>query len=198
MQELLIATSNPGKSKEIVEALKGLPYKFLFLGDLGVSAEGVIEDGETFSENAFKKAHYFAEKTGMLTLAEDSGILVDALLGELGVNTRRWGASEKASDEEWIEYFLKRMEGVSGSSRGARFECCACLTGGGIEKYFEGRTKGIITEKIMAPILRGLPLSSCFIPEGYDKVYAALSVDDKNKVSHRGKAMRKVREFLGL
>ncbi|MFH1533639.1 MAG: non-canonical purine NTP pyrophosphatase [Nitrospirota bacterium] len=194
MQELLIATKNPGKFGEISEVFRGLPFELLFLGNMDVDDRDFVEDGFTFAENARKKAKYFSDKVGMLVLAEDSGILVDALEGELGVRTRRWGAGETASDEEWIEHFMKRMEGEG--NRGARFKCSACLIDGDDEKIFDGETCGLITEKLMAPLIAGLPLSSCFLPEGCEKVYAALSEDEKNLVSHRGKAIRAVRSFF--
>ncbi|PIZ75473.1 hypothetical protein COY05_03875 [Candidatus Peregrinibacteria bacterium CG_4_10_14_0_2_um_filter_38_24] len=214
---LLIATTNQGKFKEIFEVLgvldvsRGGGFHVISLRDLCDSEgcfaggerrfamsdfDGIEEDGETFKENAEKKARFYHEKTGLLTVAEDSGIVVFALDGELGVKTRRWGAGEKASDEEWIEFFMKRM--VSEKNRDAKFVCCACLCGeilhNGDEvcEVFEGETFGKITEKLEAPILGGLPLSSCFLPEGRDKVYAALSAEEKNSISHRGKAMGKV------
>ena len=198
MQKLLIATQNQGKFREISEVFEGSDFELVFLGDLNLSAEGLFEDGETFAENAYKKAKFFYDKTGFLILAEDSGIMVDALEGELGIKTRRWGAGEMASDEEWIDYFLKRMEGVSLEKRGAKFVCNACLIDekGGVLEYFEGETRGVISEKLLAPILSGLPLSSCFIPEGMDKAYAAISALEKNKISHRGKAISKAREYL--
>lgn len=198
MQKLLIATQNPGKFREISEVFEGSDFELVFLGDLHVSSEGLFEDGETFAENAYKKAKFFYDKTGMLTLAEDSGIIVDALKGELGIKTRRWGAGEEASDEEWINYFLKRMSEVPFENRGAEFVCNACLIDekSGILEYFEGETKGVISEKLLAPILRGLPLSSCFIPEGMDKAYAEISALEKNKISHRGKAISKAKMYL--
>lgn len=194
MRKLLIATTNPGKYREIIEVIGDLPFKFLFLGEMGVEAEDFVEDGETFEENAFKKARYFADKTGLLTVGEDSGILVDALPGELGVKTRRWGAGEKASDQEWIDYFMQRMDGEE--NRGASFVCVSCLVGDGPEKYFKGETRGIITNKMMATILPGIPLSSCFVAEGGEKVYAEMSEQEKNAISHRGKAMFGLRNFL--
>ncbi len=196
MQELLLATKNPGKFHEIMEVIEDLPFKFLFLGDLEMEDGDFEEDGATFRENAYGKARYYAEKTGMLTLGEDSGILVDALSGELGVKSRRWGAGENASDQEWVDYFLERMAGES--DRGARFVCNACVYGPDVdvEKYFEGETRGAITEGLQAPILKGLPLSSCFLPEGCEQVYAALGAAEKNKISHRGKTMKGVKEFL--
>ena len=199
MQELLLATKNPGKFEEIKEALKGLPLKFVFLRDLvsgGLDDSDFVEDGHTFFENAEKKARYYGEKTGLMTLGEDSGILVDALKGELGVQTRRWGAGEKVSDKEWVEYFLEKMKDVPDGERGAKFVCCACVFVRGKVNLFEGETCGRITEKLEAPIKAGVPLSSCFVPDGLDKVYSALSPEEKNRVSHRGKAMAKVRRLL--
>jgi len=196
MRELLIATKNPGKFHEIDQALKGSGYRLLFLGDLDIDDSGFLEDGESFKENSYKKARFYFDKLGMLTLGEDSGIEIEALKGELGVKTRRWGAGEKASDEEWIEYFLQRMEGEQ--ARGAKFICSACLLDGEREEYFGGETRGWITEGLQAPLKRGIPLSSCFLPEGSSTVYAALSEAEKNKLSHRGKALRGVREYLAL
>jgi XTP/dITP diphosphohydrolase len=198
MKELLIATKNPGKYKEILEALKELSLEMVFLKELrlAVKDDDFIEDGNTFKENAYKKAKYYFDKTGILTLAEDSGVVVEALKDELGVRTRRFGKGENASDKEWIDFFMERM--IAENNREARFECCACLYGNGIEEYFEGTTNGVITNEIMAPLLEGLPLSSCFLPEGSEKVYAALSSEEKNTISHRGKAFDKARRFLGL
>lgn len=206
MRELLVATTNPGKFSEMMEVLEDLPFSFIFLGNflnedssLRADFESFSEDGATYRENAYKKAAFFAERTGMMTLAEDSGIVVSALEGELGVKTRRWGAGEKACDSEWIEFFMKRMG--EEQDRRAKFVCCACLVGGfgdggNTTKYFEGETLGLITDRLMAPLIPGLPLSSCFLPEGFGNVYAALSKHEKNMISHRGKAMFGVREFL--
>jgi len=155
-----------------------------------------MEDGETFSENACKKAKYFGNKAGFLTLAEDSGIIVDALRGELGIKTRRWGLGEQASDQEWLDYFINRM--MTEIDRGAKFVCSACLfePKQGITRVFNGETKGKIADKILAPILHGLPLSSVFVAEGMNKAYAELSTNEKNNISHRGKAMHQVKEYL--
>lgn len=197
MKELLIATTNPGKFNEIVECLDGLDFKVYSLKDMGFDGGQVVEDGETFSDNAYIKAKHFYDKAGMLTLGEDSGILVDALEGELGVKTRRWGAGENANDQEWIDYFMKALKDVPVDERGAKFVCSSCLLGGdGIEEYFEGQTPGMITEELMAPIVAGIPISSCFVAEGSAKVYAAMSLEEKREVSHRGRAMMKLRDYL--
>lgn len=191
-KQLLIATSNRGKFREIVEILEGVPYEVLSLEDIGVAAD-FEEKEEDLEQNALEKARYYFQKAGILTLAEDSGIFVDALAGELGVKTRRWGAGEKATDQEWIDYFLKRMESVPEGQRGARFACCAAVVGpDGAEFVACGKTEGVITHALEAPIYHGLPLSACFRPEGFDKVYSALTIAEKNAISHRGKAIRGV------
>ena len=192
-----------------MEVLGDLPYKFFRPHDLGLTGDA-DENGETYEENALIKARHFFEQCGFLTLAEDSGIVVDALAGELGVKTRRWGAGGEASDEEWIKHFLMVMKDVPLRKRTARFVCCATVVGpesgldvdGGIgakqfvPRFFRGETEGIITADLEAPMKQGIPLSSCFRPLGFDKVYASLSVAEKNTISHRGKAMKAVRDFL--
>jgi len=114
------------------------------------------------------------------------------------LQTRRWGAGASASDEEWLEYFMREMEKKASDDdlRGAKFVCSACFLGDGIVEYFEGETFGKIVYEKQAEILSGLPLSSVFLPDGYDKVYAALSREEKNAISHRGRAMNKVKDFL--
>lgn len=205
-------------------------FEIEFLGDYQVDDGDFVEDGVTHEENARKKAKYYWGKfcgasrvsdggrvcrdggcgggpVFDFVLGEDSGIYVDALRDELGVQTRRWGAGEMASDEEWLEYFMREM-GVRAPAfdqRGAKFVCNACLVGGSssgggggeiFEELFCGETLGHITDQPMAEILPGLPLSSVFLPEGFDKVYAGLSREEKNKISHRGQAVGKVREWL--
>lgn len=197
--QLLIATKNPGKFAEISEVLSSLSIKLLSLADLNLCDE-VEEHGASHSENATLKAQYFFKKTGLPTLGEDSGISVDAFPGELGVQTRRWGGLGQANDEEWIKYFLEQMESVPDGKRGAKFICFAALildkAAEKIPTIFSGETRGIITKTLEAPLKHGIPISSCFRPEGFDKVYAALTAPEKNRVSHRGKAMHRVKDFL--
>lgn len=169
---------------------------------MGIDDSGFVEDGSNFDENACAKARFFASKTGFMTAGEDSGIIVEALKDELGVKTRRWGAGEGASDQEWLDFFMKRME--KEANRAATFVCSAYLADGEDYafgkggRFFRGETCGVIADSIMAPILPGIPLSSVFVPEGSDKVYAALSPAEKNKVSHRGKAMAQLKDFLAM
>ncbi|MEK7524181.1 MAG: non-canonical purine NTP pyrophosphatase [Patescibacteria group bacterium] len=198
--KLLIATQNPGKFAEISEVLKSVSDLQLFsLVELKLHDE-VEEHGETHEANAMLKAQYFFKKTGLPTLGEDSGIEVDAFPGELGVQTRRWEGLAKATDEQWVKYFLEKMETFLPSRRGAKFICYAAIIldekSFGNPFIFSGETRGVITEKLEAPLKAGIPISSCFRPDGFEKVYAALTVNEKNRVSHRGKAMASVRDFL--
>lgn len=191
--KILIATKNPGKFEEIKAMLSEFPAEFVSLADCGIQDE-FPENDDSFEENALGKARFYYEKSGLPTLADDSGLIVDALKNELGVKTRRWGAGEQASDEEWLEFFLKRME--KESNRLAHFICIAAYKNADQEKSFRGESSGFIALKIEAPIKTGIPLSSVFKPNGLEKVYAALSHEQKNTLSHRGKAFAQLLHFL--
>jgi len=196
MKELLIATGNAGKFQEISEMLQDLPLKLYSLKDFGLEIPDSIEDGNTYAENSFKKAKYAAQKTGVACLADDSGIVVDALKDELGVRTRRWGAGPTVSDREWLDYFLKRME--KEENRAAKFICHAYVVDPKGKVLYDGvgETTGTLMHELGAPIIPGLPLSSIFQAENSEKVYAALTTEEKNVISHRGKAMMKVRDYF--
>ncbi len=196
MNKILVATTNQGKFEEIKAGLEKLPLTCLFLPDMKIKTE-FEEKGKTYEENAVLKARYFFKKTGILTLADDSGIEVEALKKEMGVRTRRFGAGEKATDEEWLNYFLKRMEAFPKlEQRKARFICVMALFDGKKERIFRGEANGVITLKLQAPIRKGIPLSSCFLPDGFKQVYSALSMAEKARISHRGKALSLVKKFL--
>jgi non-canonical purine NTP pyrophosphatase (RdgB/HAM1 family) len=191
---LLIGTSNKGKFIEVREALFGLPIDFVQPSDIGLD-ESPHETGATFHENALQKAQFYYEKSTMPTLADDSGIIVDALKDELGIHTRRWGAGPDASDQHWVEFFLERMR--SEENKKARFVCYLCyIDETATEHFFEGSCDGTITDEPEADYLPGLPISACFKPNGADKVYSAMSIDEKNKWSHRGKALQKFRKCI--
>jgi len=196
MEKILIATSNIGKFNEISSILEDLPIKLIALKDIHLIVPEEIEDGKTYQENAYKKANYCAKKCGVMTLADDSGLIVDALKGELGVFTRRWGAGNKASDEEWIKYFLERIKNEQ--NRTATFVCCVCLVDnkGKVLTTARGETNGLLSNKLEAPIKAGIPLSSVFKAEGTNKVHSNLSIEEKNKISHRGKAMNEIKCYL--
>jgi non-canonical purine NTP pyrophosphatase (RdgB/HAM1 family) len=195
--KLLIATSNQGKFDGIRSYLEGLQLNILSLKDIEVGDSELVEDQETFAGNAEKKAKFFAKKSKLMTLSDDSGIIVEALKDELGVKTRRWGLGENASDEEWLNYFLKRMEHED--NRKAKFVSYVCLVDSdtNIIAKGEGELYGTLLKELQVPIKPGVPLSSIFVPNGYDKVNSALSVEEKSRISHRGKAVGKIKDFLG-
>lgn len=192
--DLLLATTNRGKVTEMGEVFAGLPVTLKTPADFGI-AEEPHEHGETYRDNAIIKATFYHERARIPTLADDSGIVVEALAGELGVQTRRWGAGPEATDEEWIEYFLKRMQ--KEKNKRARFVCSlAYVDPSGEIACFEGTCDGVITDTLEAEYLPGLPISACFRPDGFDAVYSAMSIEQKNSTSHRGRALQKMRDFL--
>lgn len=195
MDSLLIATKNQGKIIEIKEALGDFSIEILIPNDLPGFPKEIPEEGNSFRENALAKARFAHVHATCAVLADDSGIIVEALREELGVHTRRWGAGPQASDEEWIAFFLDRMRREK--NKRAEFVCVlALIDESGAEHLFEGRCTGVITETLEADYLPGLPISACFRPDGYDHVFSALTIEQKNAVSHRGKAMAKLRGFL--
>lgn len=191
--DILIATKNPGKFAEIKAMLAPLELRFHSLIDLGIK-EDFEELGQTFEENALGKARFFGEKAGMAAVADDSGAFIHALEGELGLKTRRWGAGEHASDEAWLDYFMKRM--AQEEDRRAKFVCAAALVTPLEEQVFFGETEGQISARIEAPVKAGIPLSSVFKPGAYDRVFSALTQEEKNRLSHRGKAFSQLLNHL--
>ncbi|MDP2691432.1 MAG: non-canonical purine NTP pyrophosphatase [bacterium] len=194
MKKILLATTNPGKKMEMLSAL--IPFEgieFLDLNDLGIDIE-VHESGMSYSENALIKAKAYFEHSKIPTIAEDSGVEIQALADELGIHTRRWGAGERANDEEWLEFFMNRMQ--SEENRLARFVSHAIYLDEQGHHCFEGECLGEITRDIEGPIQPGIPLSAVFKPIGHDRVYSAMEDEEKNAVSHRGWAIRGLREYL--
>ena len=195
IRRLLIGSNNPGKHTEIGEALAGLSLELIKPSDIDIQTDP-DENGSSFAENAIMKARHFRlASDGLPTLADDSGIIVEALKNELGISTRRWGAGPKATDDQWIDFFLRRME--KEKNKRARFVCCiAYIDAQGKEYTFEGTCDGVITQSLEAGYLPGLPISACFKPKGFDCVYSAMSIEQKNSTSHRGRALKKLRMQL--
>lgn len=192
--KLLIATRNPGKFKEIADLMAPLGAECLSPADLDITED--FEEGEDeFEANAIGKAQFYARRApGCTVVADDSGLFVDALAGELGVKTRRWGAGAEASDEEWLEFFMNRMGRES--NRRAKFVCAAALIRDEEVKVFVSEVHGVITEEVEAPVKPGIPVSSVFKPDGFERVYAAMSVEEKNRYSHRSGAFLQVLNHL--
>jgi XTP/dITP diphosphohydrolase len=191
--KILIATTNQGKIEEIRNLVKELPAAFLSLSEVPEVPE-VVEDGTTFEENALKKARAIAQATGMATLADDSGLCVEALDGRPGVHSARY-AGENASDEDKYRRILEEMQDVPDSQRLARFECVLALVApDGEELLFRGVCEGLITREPRGSA--GFGYDPIFFYEDAGCTFAEMDRESKNKVSHRGHALKQFAEFL--
>lgn len=192
-RNVLLATRNKGKVREIRKLLKDLGVRIQSLHDLP-EAPGVIEDGSSFGENALKKARFYAALSRMLTISDDSGVEVEALKGQPGVYSARY-AGEGSSDRENNQKLLKEMEGIPASRRGAWFRCTiAVVSPEGKEVVSEGSCKGKIGFKERGK--KGFGYDPLFILPQYGKTMAQFTLEEKNKISHRGKALRKLRSII--
>lgn len=190
---LIIATKNPGKVREIRKALKGLGLRIHSLNDFSDVPE-IEEDGKSFTENALKKARFYSKYSGKLIIADDSGLEVDALKGLPGIYSARY-AGERASNRENNRKLLREMEGVPLSKRGARFKCAmAIVSNEGKEVVAEGSCKGRIGIKEVGK--KGFGYDPLFILPQCGKTMAQLSLSEKNRISHRGKALKKLIKII--
>jgi XTP/dITP diphosphohydrolase len=190
---VVVATRNKGKIREIRKALKGLGLRIYALSDFPDVPE-IEEDGKSFTENALKKARFYSKYFGKLTIADDSGLEVEWLKGLPGIYSARY-AGKGASARENNQKLLNEMEGISLSKRGARFKCVmAMVSPDGREAIAEGSCKGRIGFEEKGR--RGFGYDPFFILPKYGKTMAELSLEEKNKVSHRGKALRKLRRRI--
>jgi XTP/dITP diphosphohydrolase len=186
---LVIATRNKGKTSEIKSLLSGFPVIIRNLDDFGTIPE-VKEDGETFDENAYKKSGFAAKILGFPALADDSGLVVEALNGAPGIHSARYGG-ENASDEERCLKILNEMDGKS--NRKAAFECVVSIAvPGGAALTYEARCEGIISEKLKGE--NGFGYDPIFYYPPLKKTFAELTQQEKNKISHRGKAFQELKE----
>jgi XTP/dITP diphosphohydrolase len=192
-KELAVSTTNEKKKKELVSLLKGLGITILTLNDFKGIHE-VKEDKKTFRENAVKKAVTVSRLTKKLTLAEDSGLEVRALNGLPGVRSARFAGPAK-NDRANIKRLLRLLKGVPFSKRQARFVCCAAIANNGrLIKTVSGSISGRIS---LAPKGRfGFGYDPVFYYPPLRKNFAQLKPSVKNKVSHRYKALRKVKKIL--
>lgn len=193
MRDILIATTNPGKFLEISSFLKELPFRLLSLRDFP-KAPAVIEDGVTFLDNARKKAHQTARWSGLAALADDSGLSVDALGGQPGVHSARY-AGENAGDEDNRQKLLRELKGISSDKRGAAFLCVLVLAyPDGSEIVAEGKVDGVITEAPRGT--KGFGYDPLFLIPSLGRTTAELEIEEKNALSHRGRALRALLEKI--
>lgn len=187
--KLLIATSNGGKVQELSEALDGLGFELVSLGDLPVRIESPDETGATFEENALLKARYYFERAGMLTVADDSGLEVDILAGRPGVQSARYAPTDK----ERTMRLLEELDGVPRTERTARFVCALALVGENLAEVFTGVCKGHI--KHIPAGTGGFGFDPVFTPEGETRTFAEMTAGEKASMSHRGRAIDALVEF---
>lgn len=193
LRRLLIATRNPGKLKEYQELLAGLPLSLTGLDEEGISQE-VEETGETFCENAIRKAQEYARISGLLTVADDSGLEVDALDGEPGVESARY-AGPGADDRDRYRLLLEKMRKVPWPQRRARFRCVIALVDPEGELYTtEGKCEGVIALEPRGKY--GFGYDPVFYISERGKTMAQLPPEVKNQISHRAKAAHEMRGIL--
>lgn len=191
--ELIVATKNKKKLREIKDILKGRGLKITSLADYA-GAPRIIENGKTFSANAVKKAVKIAHFTGKLTLGEDSGLCVDALNGAPGVYSSRFSGKDK-SDEKNNLKLLRLLVGMPLSKRKAYYACAVALAdSNGLVAVAEGRCKGVIgfTPKGNS----GFGYDPLFVIPKYKKTFAQLGLGIKHKMSHRYHALKKAKKFI--
>ncbi len=194
MQKLLIASTNKGKIKEIKSLFSDLNFTIKGLKDYPEIGD-IKEDGNSFKENALKKARVGANNTGLYTLADDSGLVVDYLDGAPGIYSARF-AGENASDRDNNEKLLKMLKGVPEQQRDAHFKCVMALVRPRKdEEYtFAGKCPGKITKKPRGE--HGFGYDPVFYVPEYEKTMAQLEPSIKNEISHRAQALEKVKRFL--
>jgi len=193
-RKILIATTNHAKYAEIVKEFEDLAFDFIDLKDSGFDKFDVEEDKETTWENAIKKAKFYGDKSGLLTIAEDTGFFVDFLKGAPGVKAKRYGKTAR----ERNEMIVGELKGVPERDRGAHFETAACVYNPADKSFsvFFGSVGGRIANSISAKISEGMGYDSIFYYPPLKKIFAELSVLEKNNVSHRGKIASKIKHFL--
>jgi len=191
--ELFLATRNEGKIREIEELLRGCEISLTSLRDYP-DAPDVVENGEAYRDNALKKARFFTRWTGKLTLADDSGLEVAYLQGRPGVFSARY-AGNGGDDRENNRKLLGELEGVPRQKRGAAFRCVMALVAPwGDEEVVEGECRGQIGFEERGE--RGFGYDPIFVIPRYGKTVAELSMAEKNRLSHRSKALRKMKKIL--
>lgn len=186
---LVIATSNPGKTVEIRDMLQNFPVNIKNLADFG-QIPPVEEDGDTFDDNAYKKASFVSKILGLPALADDSGLVVDALGGAPGVYSARY-AGENATDEQRYTKLLAEMKGQT--NRKAAFECVLSIAvPPGPALTYEASCVGLIAEEPAGE--SGFGYDPVFYYPPLEKTFAQLTREEKSRVSHRGKALQELKD----
>lgn len=186
--EILVATHNLHKKEEIQQIL-GSDYLVTSLSDYNLNEE-IVEDGNTFQENALIKAKYCFEKTGKPSVGDDSGLVVEALNGRPGIYSARYAGNHNFKKN--IEKVLAEMKDEP--NRRAYFITMLCFKDQDGEHYFEGRVYGNITQEVFGE--EGFGYDPIFIPDDYNMTFAEMLPEEKNKISHRSEALKKFLDYL--
>jgi len=195
MPRLLLATTNKGKAAEYRDLLKGLDLELITLNQAGISREAE-EDHNTFEGNARSKAEFYAALSGLLTLADDSGLEVDALGGEPGVRSSRY-AGDNATDPERVNFLLNKLRDIPQDRRQARFRCVIAIAQPGkLTQTTEGTCEGFIALEPKGD--NGFGYDPIFYLPDYNKTIAELPPGIKNRISHRGRAAAKAGHLLAV
>jgi XTP/dITP diphosphohydrolase len=193
LADLLLASQNPGKLSEMKQLVDGLPFRVLSPRDLDLLT-APAETGTTFLENATLKALHYAGRSGCLTVADDSGLCVDALDGGPGLYSSRFGG-EGATDLDRNRLLLERLRGVPAEKRGARFtSAIVAAHQGALLFQAQESVDGYIAEEMRGS--RGFGYDPLFFYPPFGKTFGEVSHEDKDRVSHRGKAFARLRDFL--
>ena len=188
MKSIVFATHNLHKTQEVKELLTG-KYTVLNLTDIGCTTE-IPETGNSFAENAGLKSRFVVQNYQLDCFADDSGLEVEALNQEPGIYSARYSGGK--GDLANLQLVLQKMEGES--NRKARFKTVVSLMRGGKEHLFEGIING--TLRTVASGASGFGYDPIFEPDGYDRTFAEMTMEEKNQISHRAQAMKKLIEFL--
>lgn len=193
MTDLLLASSNENKKREFNQILKKVGFNVITPDDINLDISGIVEDAETFKGNAFIKADYLRKKTSLPVIADDSGLVVDALAGEPGVYSARYAGPDK-NNEDNIRKLLKNLEGVEQDKRTAHFVCALCMLFPNGEKIeVQGEVSGKITFEKRGE--SGFGYDPVFMYDD-NKTFSQMSSDEKNEISHRKVALNKLLEKL--
>ncbi|MCY9064299.1 XTP/dITP diphosphatase [Bacillus inaquosorum] len=193
MKEAIIATHNPGKVKEFKEILEPKGYDVKSLAEIGFTEE-IEETGHTFEENAILKAEAVAKAVNKMVIADDSGLSIDNLGGRPGVYSARY-AGEQKDDQANIDKVLSELKAIEKEQRTARFRCALAVSiPGEGTKTVEGHVEGYIAEEPKGEY--GFGYDPIFIVKDKDKTMAELTSDEKNKISHRADALKKLSKLL--
>jgi XTP/dITP diphosphohydrolase len=191
--DLLLASMNPGKLQEMKELVAGLPFRVFCPVELGIR-ESPEETGATFIENAILKARHYARRSGRLTVADDSGLSVDALDGGPGLYSSRFGGPG-ATDADRNRFLLEKLAGVPAERRGARFtSAVAVVKDGEVLFQTEASVEGRIAEAPRGP--NGFGYDPLFFYPPFGRTFGEVAPREKARVSHRGQAFARLREFL--